>query len=172
MARATRPDRRGIQLRPDDFRTYLRAKAETIAPADVAQLAAHAGDLRARAARHAAEHPLLAERLALALDLVADHMAERCPQIPYYTVALLAAALYYFVAPVDVIPDFLPGVGMSDDALVIELAVGLGAAGVERYLVWKGLDAAVLPAPAIVRPTRRTRDRSASRRRGRTRRRR
>jgi uncharacterized membrane protein YkvA (DUF1232 family) len=164
MPRATRRDGRGVQLRPDDFRDYLRAKAETIAPADVARLAAHAGDLRARAARHASEHPLLAERLALALDLVADHMAERCPQIPYYTVALLAAALYYFVAPVDVIPDFLPGVGLSDDALMIELAVGLGAAGVERYLAWKGLDSAILPAPAATRPTK-ARARSAPRRR-------
>jgi uncharacterized membrane protein YkvA (DUF1232 family) len=170
MPRATRREGRSSRLRPADFRAYLRAKAETIAPADVARLAAHASDLRARAVRHASDHPLLARRLALAVDLVGDHMAERCPQIPYYTVALLAAALYYFVAPIDVVPDFLPGVGMSDDALVIELAVGLGAAGVERYLAWKGLDTVVLPAAAL--PTRRARARSTPRRRGRPRRRR
>ena len=36
----------------------------------------------------------------------------------------LAAAVFYYLAPVDVIPDVLPGIGTSDDALVVELAFG------------------------------------------------
>ena len=172
MPSPTRRRTRGAALRPADFRAYVIAKAEAIAPADVASLVARSDEIEARAAGHAAEHPLLARRLALALDILGDHVAARCPQIPYYTVALLAAAVFYYLAPVDVIPDVLPGIGTSDDALVVELAFGLAGAGVARYLTWKGLDVALLPARPAPHPPRGARARPMARRRATARRRR
>ena len=38
---------------------------------------------------------------------------------------MLLAALAYFVLPTDFIPDFLPGLGFTDDAAVIAAAVAL-----------------------------------------------
>lgn len=48
--------------------------------------------------------------------------AYRNPQTPLWAKSTIAAALAYFVLPIDAIPDFIPGVGYVDD-----LGVMLGA---------------------------------------------
>lgn len=45
-------------------------------------------------------------------------------------IALLAAALLYFISPLDAIPDLLPGIGYVDDIIVVSAIVALVARGV------------------------------------------
>ena len=87
---------------------------------------------------------LLCEQLNVALDCLHDHVAGACPQIPYHTISLLAAAVYYFTDSLDVIPDFLPRIGRLDDAVVMAMAFRLADPGVRRYCTWKGRDADAL----------------------------
>lgn len=47
------------------------------------------------------------------------------PNCPMKIKAAIFAALGYFISPIDVIPDFTPIVGYSDDAGAIALAIGL-----------------------------------------------
>jgi uncharacterized membrane protein YkvA (DUF1232 family) len=47
--------------------------------------------------------------------------------------ALVAAALAYFVLPTDVIPDFIPGLGYVDDALVLTVLWNMIHEEIERY---------------------------------------
>ena len=117
-----------------DFEIHLRAHSARIAPADVTALVGHASALRARLAGERSVHPILAERAGIALQLLADHCHGSCPQIPYSTVSLLATALYYYLAPMDVIPDFIPRAGTADDAIVLDIAWQLAAPGIQRYL--------------------------------------
>lgn len=117
-----------------DFENHLRVHSATIAPADVTMLLSEAGALRHRLIGERAVHPQLAERAGTALALLADHSRGACPQIPYATVSLLATALYYYLAPMDVIPDFIPRAGTADDAVVLDIAWRLAAPGVRRYL--------------------------------------
>jgi uncharacterized membrane protein YkvA (DUF1232 family) len=116
--------------------------ANRIAPADVTALLQAERDLRKRAASLVSDElQLLAEQLSLALDCLRDHVGGACPQIPYYTISVLAAAVSYFANELDVIPDFLPRVGRLDDAVVMAMAFELGRDGVRRYCAWKGRDA-------------------------------
>jgi uncharacterized membrane protein YkvA (DUF1232 family) len=117
-----------------DFRRHLLAHADEIAPADVATLAGAADRIHARLAGDATPDEKFAHRVRLAVAIVGDHAGGRCPQIPYRTVSLLAAALFYYLNPIDVIPDAIPGAGRADDALVLDLAWELGRAGIERYI--------------------------------------
>ena len=151
---STRARRRPL-LERSDVRSIVYELANRVAPADVTALLQAERDLRQRAARMQGNHlHLLAEQLALALDCLRDHVDGACPQIPYYTISLLAAAVSYFADQLDVIPDFLPRVGRLDDAVVMAMAYELGHDGLRRYCAWKGRDAHtvlradVTPAPS------------------------
>ncbi len=138
-------------LQRSDIRTILYEVANQLAPADVVALLAHERDFRKRAAGlGAADVHALGAQLSLALDCLRDHVGGACPQIPYYTISLLAAAVSYFARELDVIPDFLPQVGRLDDAVVMALAFQLARPGLQRYCDWKGrdLDAVLEPATA------------------------
>ncbi len=124
-----------------DIRNIVYELANRMAPADISALLESENDLRERAAKLRCDDlPLLGEQLSVALDCLRDHVAGACPQIPYYTITLLAAAVSYFADELDVIPDFLPRVGKLDDAVVMAMAYELGRDGLRRYCAWKGLD--------------------------------
>lgn len=143
MARTKAPKRHAARAKPllssTDFTSYLREKADQLAPGDLQQVVGLAEDVHRRAEKVQHEHPRLHRHVELAFRLIEDHDAGQCPQIPYYTVSLLTVALLYFLDPLDVIPDWIEGAGSADDALVFELAFDLGRAGVERYCTWKGI---------------------------------
>jgi uncharacterized membrane protein YkvA (DUF1232 family) len=122
-------------LQASDFRTYLQEKAAIIAPGDVETALSSVAEARRMAAEAARRHPLIERQVDVALRILEDHAAGRCRQVPYRTVALLTVAVFYLLNPNDVIPDFIPRVGTSDDALVFELAFEMAAAGVERYCI-------------------------------------
>jgi uncharacterized membrane protein YkvA (DUF1232 family) len=141
-------------LQAKDFTAYLRAHAEQIAPGDLRTLLGQANTLSARAAQETSRHPRVPRQIDLALRILTDHARGRCPQIPFYTVAVLTVALLYFSDPLDAIPDWIPDIGKTDDALVLELAFAIARPGVERYCRWKGISSAVLPEPVPARPNR------------------
>ena len=130
--------RREPLLKRADFAAHLEAKARETAPRDVEILLDQA---QAAAERAASVSLRMGQQMNLALELLADHAAGECPQIPFYTVSLMAEAVFYVLDPNDVIPDWIPGIGQLDDAVVLELAFELGAAGVGRYCAFKGIDA-------------------------------
>jgi uncharacterized membrane protein YkvA (DUF1232 family) len=131
----------------EEFERYVVTHAARIAPSDVTALVGRAAEVRRRLVADRAVHPSLGERARVALALLADHAAGVCPQIPYSTVALLAVALLYYLAPMDVIPDFIPIAGTADDTVVLDIAWRLAGPGIQRYLDWKEL-AADEPRPA------------------------
>ncbi len=141
-------------LQRADVRTMLLDLAAQIAAADVAALVGREADLRRRAtALRAPELALLRSQLYLALDCLRDHVGGQCPQIPYFTISLLAAAVCYFADELDLVPDFLPRIGRLDDGAVMALAFQIGHRGIERYCAATGRDVApYLSTPAPARP--------------------
>ena len=53
------------------------------------------------------------------------------------TLASCAAALLYVLSPVDLIPDFIPGVGLIDDAAVLFLLLHSTAQDLAAFRVWE-----------------------------------
>jgi len=143
--------RTGSRLRPKRRRTalltrsdiveFVKEHAARIAAPDVAVLVTDAARLRARAAAlRGVRYQPLRRQIRDALECLDDYLAGRCPQIPYYTVAVLAAALFYFRRPLDAVPDFLLKLGALDDALVMAVATEVAAEGLSRYRTWKSAD--------------------------------
>lgn len=120
--------------------------ANKLAPADVGDLLVAESSIRERATKlDGTPGRTLRAQLELALLCLKDHAAGRCPQIPYYSISLLAAGVAYLADQLDFVPDFLPRIGMIDDALVMAVACDLGRDGLRRYCVWKGI------APTLAR---------------------
>jgi uncharacterized membrane protein YkvA (DUF1232 family) len=67
-------------------------------------------------------------RLPLAHETVAMYFCLLDPKTPIWVKATAAAALAYFILPLDAIPDLLPIIGVSDDASVIAAALAAIAA--------------------------------------------
>ena len=67
----------------------------------------------------------LAGKIPFADDLAAAYFAARDPKTPIRAKAVLLAALAYFVTPLDMVPDFITGLGFTDDATVLATALGV-----------------------------------------------
>ena len=66
-------------------------------------------------------------QIPFAEDAVAMYFCALDPVTPLRVRAMLFAALAYFVIPTDMVPDFIAGLGFSDDASVIAAALALVA---------------------------------------------
>jgi uncharacterized membrane protein YkvA (DUF1232 family) len=65
----------------------------------------------------------LAAHIPFAEDLVAAYYCAFDRQTPAYVRGVLFGALAYFVLPTDMVPDFLAGLGFTDDASVLAAAI-------------------------------------------------
>ena len=63
-------------------------------------------------------------------DAIASFYAATDSATPIHVKAVLFGALAYFVLPLDAIPDFIPGIGFTDDAAVLAAAI----ATVQRHI--------------------------------------
>lgn len=64
-----------------------------------------------------------AGRLPFAEDLLAAWYCATDPAAPRHVRTVLFAALAYFILPLDLVPDFILGLGFTDDASVVMMAL-------------------------------------------------
>ncbi|MEW5974938.1 MAG: YkvA family protein [Acidobacteriota bacterium] len=57
--------------------------------------------------------------------------------VSWKTIILSLAAVIYFLNPMDIAPDFIPGVGYLDDAVVLGYVISSIRADLERFLRWE-----------------------------------
>lgn len=67
----------------------------------------------------------VAGKIPFAEDLAAAYFCAVDPSTPGRVKGILFAALAYFVLPADAIPDFLAGIGFTDDAAVLAIAISM-----------------------------------------------
>ena len=76
------------------------------------------------------------DKVKLFISMLKDHSNEE-----YYindnSLGLIIAALAYLVLPLDLVPDFIPVTGFSDDAAAFALAIRQLSSEVESYKAWK-----------------------------------
>ncbi len=81
----------------------------------------------------------LINQIRLAISLIKDFRDKKYSEIPWRSIAMIAAAILYFVNPFDVIPDLLPVLGFTDDALLFASVFKSIQTDLEKYCKWKGL---------------------------------
>ena len=77
------------------------------------------------------------EEVKLVFSMLKDFSAGRYTKCPWRTIAVLVGALAYVLAPLDLIPDFIPLIGWSDDCLALAGALAFAKMDLEEYKAWK-----------------------------------
>ena len=77
------------------------------------------------------------DQLILCIALVRSWMHGEYDGVSRQTIVAVTAALLYFVVPLDVIPDFLIGVGFIDDASVVGYVMTMLAAEMDTFRRWQ-----------------------------------
>jgi len=67
----------------------------------------------------------VASFIPFAHELLSAYYCSIDPATPVRVRAILLAALAYFILPTDIVPDFIVGLGFTDDATVLTAAIGI-----------------------------------------------
>ncbi len=94
--------------------------------------------------------PGLPERAAAVPRMVRAAASGEYTGITRGRLALLVAAAAYLVSPIDLIPDFVLGLGLVDDAVVLSWLAATLVTETEQYLDWERSPAAAPPVPGSV----------------------
>jgi uncharacterized membrane protein YkvA (DUF1232 family) len=62
---------------------------------------------------------------ALKRETLALYLAARDPRTPWHARVVVAAVAAYALSPIDLIPDFIPVLGLLDDAVLLPLGITL-----------------------------------------------
>ncbi|MFT6855732.1 MAG: uncharacterized membrane protein YkvA (DUF1232 family) [Cyclobacteriaceae bacterium] len=55
----------------------------------------------------------------------------------YQTIVMFVFSLVYFITPIDLIPDFIPALGLTDDLSILYMVIKSAAIDIERYQEWE-----------------------------------
>jgi uncharacterized membrane protein YkvA (DUF1232 family) len=80
------------------------------------------------------------DRLHLLFDLVTEWRKGEYKKIPKGSIIMIIATIIYFVSPIDIVPDFLIGLGILDDAAVIGFTLRQIASDLDDFKVWKEIN--------------------------------
>lgn len=70
-------------------------------------------------------------------SMVKSYISGEYKEVPIGTIVAIVSALIYFISPIDLIPDAIPGVGYLDDAAVIGACLLLVESDVKEYAAWR-----------------------------------
>jgi len=71
------------------------------------------------------------------LRLVRAFCTGKYKKIPWESLISIIVAVAYFTSPLDLIPDFLPGVGYLDDAMIVRFVYRSVREELERFMEWE-----------------------------------
>ena len=80
------------------------------------------------------------EDVKLYFSMLKDFFTKKYPEVPVGTIIAIAGSLLYVLAPLDVVPDFIPLAGYLDDAGIISLCIKFVKDDLDKYKEFKGLE--------------------------------
>lgn len=86
-------------------------------------------------AKHKGPLEELWEDIQLLFGIISDWATGKYTEIPTGSIIAIIVGLLYFVSPIDLIPDFLPG-GLLDDAAVLALVIAQVRSDLNKYKQW------------------------------------
>lgn len=86
------------------------------------------------------KYPHLVDQLEFLVDFVEDFAEDKLPDVPYMAVAYAAFAICYAHQKMDLIPDFVEGLGHGDDSSIVRTALIEFEPWFREYALERGID--------------------------------
>ena len=80
---------------------------------------------------------MLIRQLNLMIRMVKAYFNGEYRSFSYKTIVMFVFSLVYFITPVDFIPDFIPGLGFTDDLSILYLVIKSFSHDIEKYQVYE-----------------------------------
>ncbi len=77
------------------------------------------------------------DSLQTLFSLIRDWISGDYRGIPFKAMLLVMAGIVYFVAPIDIIPEFIVGLGLLDDAVILGWIIAQIGKELDDYRAWK-----------------------------------
>ena len=116
--------------------SFIKKGAKKITKEDIEKVTKKADEIEKKV-RESGPLRRYIEDVKLLLSLVKDYWSGNYKEIPYWAIGATVFALLYVLSPIDLIPDFIPVVGLVDDAAVVALCLYLIEQELHDYSEWK-----------------------------------
>ncbi len=93
-------------------------------------------EAESKAQKSATQVAQLLETLTWFIRLLRSYLKKEYTKVPWRSLVMILAAVIYFVNPMDVVPDFIAGIGYLDDATVLALVFRNVKKDVEAFKEW------------------------------------
>ena len=78
-----------------------------------------------------------AEYFPLFFYMLKDTFSGKYKQLPIGTISAIICSLLYVFSPIDIISDFIPIIGLIDDAFMISTCISYVCEDIENYKRWR-----------------------------------
>jgi uncharacterized membrane protein YkvA (DUF1232 family) len=126
-------------LRQKEIIREIEKKAEEIKPARLDEILQDENMIKDKSGKlNLTKFSQFFKNLKLAMEMLKDYRAKKYTSIPWRSIALLAAGILYFLNPFDIVPDFFPIIGFTDDAVMLAAVFKSIQGDLKKYCIWKG----------------------------------
>jgi uncharacterized membrane protein YkvA (DUF1232 family) len=94
-------------------------------------------DVLSKAYKHRNQLQNIWENLMSLCRLIQAWARGEYKALPWKTIVMAIAAVIYFLDPLDLAPDFIPGIGYLDDAVVLGFVLRSIQADLHKFLEWE-----------------------------------
>ncbi len=116
--------------------SFIQKQAEKVTESDIQDIVNRSEEIEHKFLGNGPLGEFVEEAL-LALALVKDYAIGRYRKIPYWAIGALVFMYMYVFSPIDIIPDYIIGIGQIDDLAVVALCLTMVRQEVHHYKLWR-----------------------------------
>ena len=92
-------------------------------------------------------YPNIAEKIShipILVKLLNYYVTGKYTKVPVKSIIAIISALIYFVSPIDLIPDLIPILGLSDDVAVLAICIEIVDVDILEFKKWLELNKSII----------------------------